>query len=399
MQNLFFSQPLILGLAALTLISPARSANDEPLARWRTGVTIRPLTEIGERHSIHTYYLTNPESPDGSKVLYYTSTTQEGHHGNLVVLDRASGRETIVARGIDTEDAHRGACQQWISQGRRIAYHDVKDGRWTVHVVDLDTLRDRTLAVDRQLCFGRAVDDLVPLYGCHWNPGAHRDLELLNVATGEIRTVVTIADVEKRYGTWLQKEFGGRTTSIFFPVISPDGQRAFFKMSAPGPEGAKNNFMSKNASHRQGTVVYDLAAGKPVFMREKWGHPAWHPDSRRMIEAGNQIFWAEDGSQLTKIPGLPELPGDHPSVSPNGKLIVKDGPLTNLGGKPGEWGVVVCDLRGGQFHVLHRFNNAAGASSWRKNHPHPIFSADGSRIYFNVNDGPWTRLHVASMAR
>jgi hypothetical protein len=399
MKLVLFPRPLPLALSALVLLSPILGASDDPVAPWRTGVTIRPVSETPGQHTIHTYYLTNPESPDGSKVLYYTSTTREGHRGNLVVRERASGRETIIARDIDTEDAHRAACQQWISQGRRVAYHDVKDGRWSVHVVDLDLLRDRTLAVDRQLCFGRAVDDLVPLYGCHWNPGAHRNLELLNVATGEIRTVVTIADVEKRYGTWLQKEFGGRTTSIFFPVISPDGQRVFFKMSAPGPDGAKNNFMSKNASHRQGTVVYDIPSGKPVFMREKWGHPAWHPDSRRMIEAGNLIFLAEDGAPLTRIPGLPELPGDHPSVSPDGKLIVKDGPVTNLGGKPGEWGVVVSDLRGGQHHVLHRFNNAAGASSWRKNHPHPIFSADGKRIYFNVNDGPWTQLHVASVNR
>jgi hypothetical protein len=45
--------------------------------------------------------------------------------------------------------------------------------------------------------------------------------------------------------------------------------------------------------------------------------------------------------------------------------------------------------------VLHHFDNSRGARSWRKNHPHPIFSGDGRRIYFNVNEGEWTRLHVA----
>lgn len=392
------TQSLSFAALALTSLCASVFASDDPLAPWRTSVTVSPVSEISARHTIHTYYLTNPESPDGSKVLFYTSTSKDGHSGNLVVLDRATQKQTIIARDIDTEDAHRAACQQWISGGRRVAYHDVKNGRWSVHVVDLDTGRDRKLAVDRQLCFGRAVDDIVPIYGCHWNPGVHRNLEFLNVATGEIRTVVTIADVEKRYGTWLKKEFGERTTSIFFPVISPDGERVFFKMSAPGPDGAKNNFMSKNASTRQGTVVYDIASGNPVFMREKWGHPAWHPDSRRMIEAGNQIFLAKDGATMTKIPGLPEMPADHPSVSPDGKFIVKDGRLTNLGGKPDEWGVVLSDIRGGQYVVLRRFNNAGGAASWRKNHPHPIFSADSRRIYFNVNDGEWTQLYVAEAA-
>jgi len=45
--------------------------------------------------------------------------------------------------------------------------------------------------------------------------------------------------------------------------------------------------------------------------------------------------------------------------------------------------------------VLHRFDISRGAASWRKNHPHPIFSPDGKRIFFNVNDSDWTRLFVA----
>ena len=390
----------VLAVGCAPFAAPLAAASEaDPLSPWRTRVTVRPVAAPAPRHTIHTYYLTNPESPDGTRVLYFVSTTADAHHGDLVVLDRATGRETVVARGLDTEDAHRAACQQWISNGQRIAYHDVKQNRWSVHVVDLATGKDRTLAEDRQLCFGRAIDDVLPLYGCHWNPGAHRDLELLDAATGSIRTVVTIADVERRYGAWLAKEFGGQTTSIFFPNISPDGRRVFFKMSAPGPQGVANNFRSANASNRQGTVVYDLAAKQPVFMREKWGHPAWHPDSSRMIEASNLVFETSGDGKPVTLPSLPHLPGDHPSMSPDGKLIVKDGLLTHLGGAPGEWGVVVCDARGGAYQIIHRFDNRLGAKSWRKNHPHPIFSADSRRIYFNVNDAEWTTLMVAELAR
>jgi Tol biopolymer transport system component len=206
---------------------------------------------------------------------------------------------------------------------------------------------------------------------------------------------MSIADVEKRYGVWLAKEFGGRPTSIFFPNISPDGQRVFFKMSAPGPDGAANNFRSAQASKRQGTVVFDLVANQPVFMSEKWGHPAWYPDSRTITEAGSTYYRTDGDGKVMRRPGLPKLPGDHPSVSPDGRLFVMDGPLTNLGGKPGEWGVVVCDIRGDHYKVLHRFDNSGGAKSWRKSHPHPIFSADGRRIYYNVSSGPYTQLYVA----
>lgn len=398
-----FRPALLLGAAFAPFLCPASLAGaavdpDDPVARWRTGATIAPVPAPGARHTIHSYYLANPESPDGTHVLFFASTTADAHRGDLVVRDRKSGQETVIARGIDTEDAHRAACQQWIGNGKRVAYHDVKDGRWSVHVVDLATGADRVVARDRQLCFGRAVDEQLPLYGCHWNPGPHRDLEFVDAATGDIRTVMTIADVERRYGAWLAKEFGGRPTSIFFPHISPDGRRVFFKMSAPGPDGAANNFRSKNASHRQGTVVFDLVAKNAVFMRERWGHPAWHPDSRTIIEAGNSYYDTDGkGTTLVPRPGLPRLPGDHPSVSPDGRLFVMDGSLANLGGKPGEWGVVVCDMRGGSFHILHRFDNSRGAKSWRKNHPHPIFSADNRRIYFNVNESDWTQLLVAEI--
>jgi hypothetical protein len=387
--------PWFLILTVFLAVSARGEANGDVLAAWKQGVRLHPVTDQPGRHTIHTYYLTNPESPDGSRVLFFASTAPDGQHGDLIVRDRATGRETVIARDIDTEDAHRVACQQWISGGKRVAYHDVKNGRWSVHVVDLDRLQDRKLAEDRQLCFGRVVDDLLPLYGCHWDPGAHRDLELLNAATGEIHTALTIADVEKHYGDWLKKEFGDRSTSIFFPNISPDGRRVFFKMSAPGPQGALNNYQSPAASHREGMVVYDLATRQPLFLSKLWGHPAWTPDSRQIIEVHNQLLDCEHGGKITRIPNLPDLPADHPSVSPDGKLFVMDGPLKNMGGKPGEWAVMVCDIKGEHSQILYRFDNAHGAKSWRKNHPHPIFSADGKRIYFNVNSGPWTTLYVA----
>ena len=95
------------------------------------------------------------------------------------------------------------------------------------------------------------------------------------------------------------------------------------------------------------------------------------------------------------IPDLPTFPGEHLSVSPDGKLFVTDTQLAPFGGAKGEWGVAVCDTRGGNWTMLARFQGAEGATTWRKNHPHPAFSPDGKRIYYNVNSGKYTRLFVA----
>jgi hypothetical protein len=60
--------------------------------------------------------------------------------------------------------------------------------------------------------------------------------------------------------------------------------------------------------------------------------------------------------------------------------------------------VVVADVRGTNYTVINHSPVGGGAKSWRVPHPHPIFSADGRRIYFNVNTGPWTQLHVAEQS-
>jgi hypothetical protein len=385
----------VAGVGGLSLWRKGRTAEaNEAITRWRTGVKIQRVSKLAARHTMHTYYLLNPESPDGRKVLFFASTEAAGQVGQICIIDRETGSETVLADDVHTEDAHRVALQQWTANGKAVAYHEVVDKRWRVMMIDLETGTKKVAALDRQLGFGRGDGHVLPLYGCHWNPGEHRDLELYEIDTGEIRPVVKIAEVEQMFGDWLAKEFAGKPTSIAFPTISPDHQRVFFKMSA-GSGG--DNFMSKDASHRQGIVFYDLARRRLTSMRETWGHPAWHADSFHWIEMGNVLFDA-NGGPAARIPGIPALRGQHLSISPCGKLFVSDGLTETVGGAKGEWGVMVGDLRGEQYEILNRFASNGGAKSWRVSHPHPVFSADSQRIYYNVNAGTYTQLHVAELA-
>ena len=367
---------------------------DDPVARWQTGVQISPVSKVTGRHTMHSYYLLNPESPDGRRIVFFASNDSAGHVGQVCILDRQTGVETVLADEVHTEDAHRVALQQWTANGKSVAYHEVVDNRWQVVIVDVETGSKSIIAKDRQLGFGRGDGYVLPLYGCHWNPGEHRDLELYDVATGQLRTALSIGEVEREYGDWLRKEFADKPTSIAFPTISPDHKRVFFKMSA-GNGG--DNYKSSGASHRQGIVFYDLKRQRLTCMREKWGHPAWHPDSFHWIEMGNLLFDA-DGSSVTRIPSVPALRGQHLAVSPCGKLFVSDGLTVTLGGPQGEWAVLVADLRGETYTVLQKFAGNHGAKSWRVSHPHPVFSADGKRVYYNINAGEHTQLYVAESA-
>jgi Tol biopolymer transport system component len=158
--------------------------------------------------------------------------------------------------------------------------------------------------------------------------------------------------------------------------------------------GRPRSFSRKEASDRECLIGYDLEHSRFLFFRAKWGHPAWHPDSRTLINVPNLLGDSDTGKERT-IPNLPAFPGSHPSISPDGKLFATDTTLEKFGGKKHEWGMVVGDLEGERYRILHRFDNSKGAQSWRVSHPHPIFSPDGKRVYFNVSQGLWTELHVA----
>lgn len=382
-------------VSILVADSASVRAADEPLAAWQSGVKVAPVSGP-DHHAIHAYFNTSPESPDGRWVLFYASTTAAGHEGEIRIRERATGKEIVLARDVATEDAHRAACQQWVSGGRRVVFHNVlKSGEWVVIAVDIATGKDRLLAKGRQLAFGQPAHDVVPLYGPHWRPGEHRGLELLNVETGAIQETSLTADaVAKAYPEWVSKQFGDKPISVFFPLLSPNLERVMFKVATP----AGGDFRSKSASSRHGLLCYDLKKSTFLFQNDKWGHPAWHPDSRHILDVAGRVIDSDTG-KVSVIPGCQGFRGEHPSYSPDGLLFTKDALADSapFSGPKGTWAVVVGDARTGKYVTIQQFDNSKGARSWRVSHPHPIFSPDGKRLYFNVSDGTWTRLHVAEV--
>ena len=93
----------------------------DPVAPWKANVRVAPVSAVAGRHSIHSYYVANPESPDGKHVLFFTSKHPASFVGEVRILERATGKETVLAENVHTEDAHRVACQQWLSGGKRVA--------------------------------------------------------------------------------------------------------------------------------------------------------------------------------------------------------------------------------------------------------------------------------------
>ena len=203
---------------AIGSLAFAWDGDSDPLGPWRQGVKVSAVLAGEGFHTIHSYFNTSPESPDGRWVLLYSSSAPDGHHGEIRIVERATGEATTLARNVTVEDAHRAACQQWICGGRSVVFHDLRDGQWVVVSADVPSGRQRVLAIGRQLSWGQPHGQVVPLYGPHWDPGEHRDLELLDVTTGEIRTVVTADAVRAEYADWVARQFGDQPISVFFPM-------------------------------------------------------------------------------------------------------------------------------------------------------------------------------------
>ena len=375
------------------------TAQEIKLSKWKNAVA-KPVVELSEkRHSIHSYFNTCPESPDGKYVLYFSSRTEDAHSGDICIKELKTGIETVLSTGVNVEDAHRAACQQWAGNGEYIVYHDVISGVWQIIAIDIKTKTKTVLIKNRQLGFGIPSSMEIPLYGCHWNPKENRHLEFINIKTKKVSKVLDVKDVIEQYKDWVDSTFKSEDISIFFPIVSPDGKKVFFKMARGS---GKDDFRSKKASFRRGKIVYDIEKRKFINKFDLWGHPAWSPDSNEIIEKGNFTVNIYSGKTIrfarAKKNSL-HAPSDHPSMSPSGQFFVTDASIAKREyGSAGEWAIVLGECHpDSDYLILHKFQNTKGAKSWRKSHPHPIFNALGNRIYFNVSSDDYSRLYVLEL--
>ncbi|MBD3291300.1 MAG: hypothetical protein GF393_00125 [Armatimonadia bacterium] len=356
---------------------------------WSGEVSVEPVAPW-DAHTLHAYFNACPESPDGRRLLVFRSTRAEAERGDICVIDREDGGIRSLVEDVAVEDAHRQACQQWADGGRWVVFHAMRDGRAIVCRANARTGQADEIAGERQVGFSPAAGRLVPLHGQHWSPGEHRDLELLDVPSGEVRAALTLEDVVGEGGSWARRMLSARPRSIYFPVLSPDESRVLFKLSAP----RIGRLRHPRASRREGLLVYDLERPEEIYRRDAWGHPAWFSDSRRIINTPNTIIDVDVGEEHT-LGALPSWRGSHPSMSPDGRMMVADIISRTADGSE-RWAIVVADVETERWRTLHLGDlPRAGTRSWRPVHPHPVFSHDGRRIYFNVNRDDWTVLHVA----
>ncbi len=70
---------------------------------WQDGVKVSAVPSRADQHTIHAYFNTPPESPEGRWVLYFASVISEGHIGDLHIAEQGTGQVRILARNVTNE--------------------------------------------------------------------------------------------------------------------------------------------------------------------------------------------------------------------------------------------------------------------------------------------------------
>jgi hypothetical protein len=96
----------VIGIILVLQFSALRAEDVDPLVPWRSRVQVEPVVSHTDRHVIHSYFNTCPESPDGRHVVYFTSDAADGESGDIRVLDRRCSDSFTYSKSGDTRRGH-----------------------------------------------------------------------------------------------------------------------------------------------------------------------------------------------------------------------------------------------------------------------------------------------------
>jgi hypothetical protein len=343
-----------------------------------------------DMHVQHCYFNMDPRHPVDGRVLVFLSKEADSQRGDIALVGPEPGRVDVLAAGLEVEDAHRQATQHFVADGRWVVFNNRVGDEWRGEAVDTTTKERRVVARDCQVGFGHSALDLLVLVPLAWRPRPDGDLRLVRVSDGSLIRTVKLETVVKQVGKRLPAPpLTPGQGSLFAPLMSPDGQRLIMKLNRPTGGGARD----ARGSERWGMVGYDLREDRVLFAREEWGHPAWHPDSRRIlcVERAGYVVIDSDTGNAAPLSYIPRPWGSHPSWHPDGRTIVTD---LSTGDQPYEFFMAMAQLDQPGLRTLFSCGLLKHATtSWRQAHVHPVFDRAGRRLYFNMMGEKWVRLH------
>ncbi len=357
--------------------------------------TDRPLTQIsdGARFSVHAYYDICPESPDGRHLVYFRFDGDLPGPGEVVVAEPDGSNPRVVGRST-LGNPHVGAYQQWLDD-ETVAFNDVRDGRPVTRMVSIGGEVLDELPSGLRMVHPASRRGLVPVrwaYSCFGLDAAGVDdgVDVLDFQSGAVRRLLSVGQAIETHpkrdaydaGIWA-------TVGLGHTKWSGDGSLFMFVMKN---EGARRK--NPDLPRIKSIFTADRDGRDLTCLAEAFGHhPGFSADGRAVYASGT----FDQGA-----PGLTVYPVDgaepyvlevgrcgHPTLDRDAGRI-----LTDLEHDPEKdrASVLLYDVSSGGRQTLATFAQPfarhGGTPPFTppqaKSDPHPAWSRDKSRVYFNA---------------
>ncbi len=340
-----------------------------------------PLVRLGpaDRPVLHAYYDVCPESPDGRRAIV-----------SVFESDAIPGAATVAIVGRDGEVqrtlgepaeaiGHVGRFGLWLDDDRVAIRHGTDEAvsEWSiVHLSTGEQVRRPGSLRQWHSGIGRG---LVQWLGATPNP--HRLRQGIRVVDDTGATIAE-ADVLDCLAAVPDDEYKPPPEELNLMNLkwSPDGARFFAVFT---DEHYRRLAGGGGASFKT-IVSFDADVRDARFLGAFTHHPIWSPDGSCVLamraggEVQDLIALPADGSRRIRTV-LESVPGIHGTVTADGRRLIIDVPEQDHTA----CAIASIDLTDGRREDLVRFSH----TRWDHrdgNHPHPVPSADGRRIYFNA---------------
>ena len=349
----------------------------------------------GQGPSVHRYYDVAIEEPDGDRIAYFEFDDEQiPGPGNLIVADGDGGNAREVAR-CDEGIGHVGGNGTWIGKGRlAFSPHQQSEAGAVVRDIDGDT-GDIHLPADVRSFHEQSK--LAILLGDSGYAQADRYagrqmLRTWHAETGDMRELLRADQADALHPR--KAEFEVEKTNFQNPKWSPDGKQFFVVF---GTEVYRNSSGRRDYPSIKSLILGDADGRNIQFVGEFGHHPMWHPDgngilahTRRADGGQDLLLYPLDGNNPEVF--MADLPGVHCTPDRGVQRLVTD----VFDQEKQRALVLLVSIPDGEQTILaegrhKRFDHVTGS------HPHPQWSRDESRIFFNMADSGVPQVYAATL--